>query len=93
MKFEWDDVKNQENIAKHGLDFVDASQVFESPVLERLDDRFDYDEDRWIAVGLSRGVLCVVLVYTERSSNTIRIISFRKADRYERQAYFKIFAD
>lgn len=91
MKFEWNEVKNRVNIAKHGLDFADAEQVFEGPLLERLDSRFDYGEDRWIAVGLSHGVLCVVLAYTERSGNTIRIISFRKADRYEREAYFKIF--
>jgi uncharacterized protein len=91
MKIEWDEAKNRTNIAKHGLDFVDAAQVFEGPVLERLDTRFDYDEDRWIAVGLSHGILCVALVYTERSSDAIRIISFRKADRYEREAYFKTF--
>jgi uncharacterized protein len=91
MKTEWDEAKNRENIAKHGLDFIDAAKIFESPVLERLDNRFDYGEDRWIAVGLSHGMLCVVLVYTERNSHAIRIISFRKADRYERKAYFKIF--
>ena len=46
MEIEWDEAKNRENIAKHGLDFLDASQVFESPVLERIDNRFDYGEER-----------------------------------------------
>lgn len=89
MKFEWDDAKNRENIAKHGLDFNDAPEVFNSPIVERLDTRFDYSEERWIAVGLSHSVLCVAVVYTERNSNTIRIISFRKADKYESEAYYK----
>lgn len=93
MKFEWDEAKNRENFVKHGLDFADAPKVFESPVLERLDDRFDYGEDRWIAIGLSNNILCVALVYTEKSSNTIRIISFRKADSYEKQAYFNTFTN
>jgi uncharacterized DUF497 family protein len=93
MKFEWDESKNLENIAKHGLDFTDAPEVFNGPILERLDTRFDYGEERWIAFGLLRNVLCAAVVYTERSSNIIRIISFRKADKYEREAYYKVFAN
>ena len=89
MNFEWDERKNRENIAKHGLDFADAQQVFDGPVVEQLDSRFEYNEERWIAVGVLRDVVCVVLVYTERSHQTFRIISFRKADRNEREAYYK----
>lgn len=89
MKFEWDEIKNRENIAKHGFDFADAHQVFDNPVVERLDNRFVYNEERWIAVGVLRDVVCVVLVYTERPHQTFRIISFRKADRNEREAYYK----
>ena len=89
MGFEWDEMKNRENIAKHGLDFADAHKVFDGPIVEQLDNRFEYDEERWVAVGLLRDVVCVVLVYTERSYQTFRIISFRKADRNEREAYYK----
>ena len=90
MKFEWDKQKNKANIEKHGLDFADAHKVFESPMLVRIDDREDYDEDRWIAIGLM-DMRVVVMVFTEPKENTIRIISFRKATtdecrRYE-QAY------
>lgn len=92
MKFEWDEAKNERNIKKHGLDFAEGVEVFDGPILERLDDRADYGEERWVAVGLLRGIVCVVLVYTEPDRETIRIISFRKADRYEREAYFKTFA-
>ena len=93
MKFAWDETKRRVNLAKHGLDFTDAPEVFNNPVLERLDTRCDYGEDRWIAVGISRNVLCIVLVYAVPNSKIIRIISFRKADKYESQAYFRTFTD
>lgn len=92
MNFTWDEAKNESNIRKHGLDFADVHQVFDGPILEKLDDRFDYGEERWIAVGLLRGTLCVVVIYAEPRKGTMRIISFRKGDRYEREAYFKAFA-
>ncbi|PIP05432.1 MAG: hypothetical protein COX52_11965, partial [Syntrophobacterales bacterium CG23_combo_of_CG06-09_8_20_14_all_48_27] len=47
MRFEWDEKKNNENIRKHGLDFSDVWQVFENPLLSKLDDRENYGEDRW----------------------------------------------
>ncbi len=92
MKFTWDEAKNEINIRKHGLDFADVHAVFDCPVLEKLDDRFDYGEERWIAIGLLRGILCVVVVYSEPGKGHMRIISFRKGDRHEREAYFKAFA-
>jgi len=85
VEFEWDEAKNQQNIAKHGIDFADAQPVFTKPMLVRLDDRMDYGEDRWIALGDLDGVV-VVLVYTRRGEN-IRIISVRKANRDERKIY------
>jgi len=90
MKFEWDKQKNKANFEKHGLDFADAHKVFETPMLVKIDDREDYGEDRWIAIGLM-DMRVVVMVFTEPKENTIRIISFRKATtdecrRYE-QAY------
>ena len=92
MKIIWDETKNEINIRKHGLDFADVHEVFTGPLLEKLDERFDYDEERWVAVGLLRGVLCVVVIYVEPRKGTIRIISFRKGDRNEREEYFKAFA-
>jgi len=83
--YEWDEAKNRENIAKHGIDFADAHRIFEQPVLARGDDREDYREDRWILLGNLDGII-VVLVFTEREDR-IRVISLRKADRREREAY------
>jgi uncharacterized protein len=46
MEFEWDEAKNRQNIAKHGIDFADARRIFDKPVLLRPDDRKDYGENR-----------------------------------------------
>jgi uncharacterized DUF497 family protein len=83
VRFEWDEDKNDTNIEKHGLDFEDAWKVFEGPMLVALDTRRDYREDRWIGIGFL-GQRVVVVVYTYRGSDTIRIISMRKALQYER---------
>lgn len=87
MNFEWDEHKNEANIRKRGIDFADAPEVFSHPMLTRLDTRYDYGEDRWISIGITRN-RTVVVVYTERSQGkTIRIISIRKALSYERKRY------
>ena len=49
MKFEWDEQKNNANIHKRGIDFIDAIEVFHHPMLTRLDTRYDYGENRWLA--------------------------------------------
>jgi len=86
MQFEWDEEKNETNIRLHGIDFADVPAVFNGPVLTDLDDRIEYGEDRWISIGML-AILTVVIVWTERDSDTIRLISARKANRYERQRY------
>lgn len=86
MRWEWDEAKRLENIRKHRIDFRDVSAVFDGPMLLRLDQREDYGEERWIALGLlGHGV--VVVVYTERDGDTIHIISARKANRWERDTF------
>jgi uncharacterized protein len=55
MDFEWDDLKNRDNIRKHHLSFADACEVFEQPLLVDVDSRTEYGETRYIAIGLLRG--------------------------------------
>jgi hypothetical protein len=58
--------------------------MFDNSMLIELDERFDYGEDRWIGIGfLGNGV--AVVIWTERQNNIVRIISARRANRYERQ--------
>lgn len=93
MRFEWDERKNRENIRKHGFDFQDAPEVFDSPMLTRLDDRENYGEERWVGVGSLEDQV-VAVVFTERNrGRVIRIISMRKANKYERQAYERALAN
>jgi uncharacterized DUF497 family protein len=78
MRFEWDEDKRRANLRRHGFDFRDAWEVFETPMLVASDDRQDYGEDRWIGIGILE-TRVVVVVFTERGEDTIRIISMMKA--------------
>ncbi len=84
MNFEWDEEKNEENIRKHGFDFADAWEIFEAPMRTALDLREDYGEDRWNGIGFL-GNRIVIVIFTFRGAGTIRIISLRKALKYERK--------
>jgi uncharacterized protein len=87
MEFEWDENKRQSNLSKHGIDFVRAASIFNSPILEKEDNRYDYDESRLIAIGEANGVILFV-VYTVRGS-IYRIISARRATKREQQQYYQ----
>ncbi|HIF51814.1 MAG TPA: BrnT family toxin [Thiotrichaceae bacterium] len=88
MEFEWDEAKNTANIRKHEIDFVDAIEVFQHPILTHIDTRENHEEERWIGIGqiLNR---IIVVVYIETTNDTIRIISARKATKREKEYYEK----
>ncbi len=87
MKFEWDENKRLINLQRHGFDFADAWQVFESHRVIFIDDRFDYGESRFVTIGFLSGRI-VTIVYTE-ADEIIRIISLRKATKNEQTKYIK----
>jgi uncharacterized DUF497 family protein len=82
MEFEWDEAKSNACFADRGFDFGFAIRVFNDPdrVVE-IDDRFDYGETRYRAIGRIDGRTYLV-VYTMRHE-TLRVISARKANRKE----------
>jgi uncharacterized protein len=83
--FEWDENKRCSNVIKHGIDFVDAKEVFsDAAAYTRLSPR-TVSEYRYVTVGLMRGAL-VAVIFTRRGES-IRIISARAARRSERQMY------
>ena len=84
--FEWDETKRRRNLAKHGVDFRRAVQIFEGGVLEIVDDRRDYGESRIRCLGEIGGRVYSV-VYTWRGVNR-RIISAWKANVREQRAYY-----
>jgi uncharacterized protein len=83
MRFEWDERKRLVNLAKHGLDFLDADLIFRGPLYSYSSER--RGEDRWVTIGLLEGRE-VALVWTARDDAT-RLISFRRARREERRQY------
>lgn len=83
--YNWDKVKSEENLTKHGLSFEDAEHVFNGPTLTFRDDRLDYNEPRFITFGLLR-MRMVVVAHTPRDRH-IRIISMRKANKREQKIY------
>ena len=91
MNFEWDEDKRKINIEKHGIDFVRAARIFENPILDRVDDRENYGEERRICIGCWQGDFFVV-VYTWRKQNR-RIISVWKAGKYEQEFYHSYFSE
>ena len=91
MRFTWDDAKRTSNLKAHGLDFVDAAEVFSGPTFTFEDSRFSYTEERLVTLGLLRGYV-VSIVHTE-TLRTIRIISFRKATKNEQTIFFKQIQD
>jgi uncharacterized DUF497 family protein len=89
LKFEWDDAKAAANLRAHGVSFDLAKAVFDDPfATERLDDRADYGEERFVIVGRVEGNVLLFVAYTEREEQ-IRIISARRATQYEQDDYFQ----
>jgi len=87
MRFEWDENKRLSNIRKHGIDFADVPSIFELDTVTVIDDRFEHDEIRYQTLGLLKARV-IMVVHTE-SETVIRIISARKANKYEEETYFK----
>jgi uncharacterized DUF497 family protein len=89
VKVAWDEAKNLANQRKHGVNFQEAKELFVSGIdyLEIFDERHSDFEDRFIAIGpISRGL--VLIVWTERDEDTIRIISARWATKREQNLYY-----
>jgi uncharacterized protein len=86
MEFEWDHQKNKVNIAKHGIDFELAKEIFLGIWLSKPDNRIDYGESRFLALGILEEFV-LHAVYTLRGQK-IRLISVRLANKEERSIYY-----
>ena len=88
MTFDWDPLKAAENLDKHGISFDQARQVFYDPNARFYQDVDHSDaERREKAVGFVETAGIVLVVFTERRQDVIRIISARAATKRERQDY------
>jgi len=89
LNFEWDKTKAQNNLEKHEIRFEEAATVFADADSITIDDpAHSQQERRLITIGRSHESKILVVVHTERGDN-IRIISARRANKKERQAYEK----
>lgn len=89
VKVAWDEAKNLANQRKHGVSFDEAKELFTSGIdyLEIFDDAHSDMEDRFIAIGpITRGL--VLVVWTERDEDAIRIISARWATKHEQKLFY-----
>ena len=88
MEFEWDPDKERLNLKKHQMGFDEAKTVFGDPLeLTVQDPTHSFDENRFLSLGRSEMDRLVVVSYTERNGDRIRIISARPASRKERRQY------
>ena len=91
MRFEWDEEKRLINLRKHGIDFADVWRAFENEIYSIIDDRFDYGETRFFALGLLSGRI-VAISYTE-TDEVRRIISVRRGNKDDEEKHFRNVAD
>jgi uncharacterized DUF497 family protein len=88
LEFEWDEAKARINLKKHKVSFLTAAAIFLNERLERIDDREDFGELRWIALGRVDDEVYRV-VFTWRDENLIRLITAQKASKDEREFYYR----
>lgn len=87
MDFEWDPEKAEDNLAKHGVSFAEATEVFGDDLSSTVaDPEHSHGERRYLIFGRSRSGKYLVVSFAERG-DTLRLISARVMTRRERKAY------
>jgi len=88
LRFEWDENKAALNSRKHGVRFDEATSVFADPLAVIFDDEeHSREETREILIGHSVLERLLLVSFTQRGGDVVRIISARKATRKERRDY------
>jgi uncharacterized DUF497 family protein len=88
VRFEWDANKATLNLNRHEVSFDEATTVFDDP-LARIFDDLDHslEEHREIIVGHSVNDRLLLICFSERTADVIRIVSARPLTRRERKDY------
>ena len=90
VEFTWDERKNQANRRKHRVSFDTAVLVFDDPFHISVQDREVEGEARWQTIGMAPGLQLLLVAHTvDEETETVRILSARKATRRERSIYEK----
>tara|TARA_Y100000389_G_scaffold89059_1_gene85529 strand:- start:129 stop:407 length:279 start_codon:yes stop_codon:yes gene_type:complete len=89
--FEWNELKRQINLQKHGIDFIDCFLVFDGrPIYSFLSSQSE-DEKRWVSICLLNSKE-IATIWTRREPDIIRIISMRRARNEERKKYHELYS-
>ena len=89
MRFGWDPVKAAANLKEHEVSFADASTVLSDDFALTREDPDALGEQRFVTLGLSDSGNLLVVVYTHRQPDLLRVISAWKANRRQRLKYEK----
>jgi uncharacterized DUF497 family protein len=86
MRITWDPDKAETNLKKHQVTFDEAATVLLSASAVSLEDDHP-EEERFLTIGYSRVGRLLLVVYSYRLNDEIRIISARPASKRERRDY------
>ena len=89
MQYEWDPAKAEANLATHGVSFAEAVTVLEDDFALTREDPDSAGEQRFVTLGMSSVAQLLVVVYTYREPDVLRIISAWRANRRQRLHYEK----
>ncbi len=89
MRYEWDPAKAKSNIGDHGVSFAEAVTVLEDDFALTREDEDALNEQRFVTLGMSGVGNLLVVVYTYREPDVIRLISAWKANKPQRSRYEK----
>ena len=88
LSFEWNESKAESNARKHDVTFEEASTVFADPLGAIFEDEEHSDDElRELLIGHSVLQRLLIVSFTERGKDVVRIISARKATKRERKDY------
>lgn len=89
LRFDWDPVKAEANLRKHGVSFEEARTVFyDDFAVEFYDDEHSDWEDRFLLLGLSAQLRLLLVCHCYRESESvIRLISAQEATKSEAGFY------
>ncbi len=85
MRFVWDASKALANERKHKVSFEEAATAISDPLALFIDD--DTNPENARVIGESRGERLLLVVYVERGTDVLRLISARRATSHERKRY------
>jgi uncharacterized DUF497 family protein len=87
MDIVWDPSKAKTNVARHGVRFSDVEPVFNDLRALTIEDAGSFGEQRFVTIGSDGFGRVLVVAYTYRADDAIRVISARIASSRERKLY------